>query len=328
MSARGAERVLVTRRIPGSTSPTLGEIFDVDVHDSDVALGRDALLERVAGAAGALTMVSDRVDEGFLEAGGDDLRVVANFAVGFDNIDVAAATRHGVLVANTPDVLSQATAELAMSLLLALLRRVAEGDRILRGRAPWAWSPTWMIGRGLPGRTLGIVGLGRIGREFARLALAFGMEVIYTNRSGAAGDVPYRAVDLDELLAEADVVSLHCPLTEDTHHLIGSRELAAMKPDAVLVNTARGPVVDEVALALALRERVIAGAALDVFEFEPGVNEHLVGLENVVLTPHIGSSTAEVREAMGGLCVNALTSVLVENRCPPNALNPEVMQPV
>lgn len=326
MSPSVGDRVLVTRRIASSVVAKLDACFDLDVHDSEEPLDRDELLGRVAGAAGVLSMVSDRVDEAFLRAGGEDLRVVANYAVGFDNVDIAAASRHRVVIATTPDVLSQATAELTLSLILALVRRVPEGDRILRSATPWIWSPTWMIGRGLAGGTLGIVGLGRIGKEVARLAVAFGMDVIYANRSGAVADASYRSVTLEELLATADVVSLHCPLDDETRHLIGAEELARMKPDAVIVNTARGPVIDEAALAVAVRDRVIAGAALDVFEREPEVHSGLLELDSVVLTPHMGSGTAETREAMGELCLDALKAVIIDERCPENALNPEAMR--
>jgi glyoxylate reductase len=323
MSPGVGDRVLITRRIASSIVAKLDACFDLDVHDSEEPLDREELLDRVAGAAGVLSMVSDRVDEAFLRAGGEELRVVANYAVGFDNIDVAAASRHRVVIANTPDVLSQATAELTLSLMLALVRRVPEGDRILRSATPWIWSPTWMIGRGLAGGTLGIVGLGRIGKEVARLAIAFGMDVIYANRSGTIADAPYRSVTLKELLATADIVSLHCPLNDETRRLIGANEFARMKPDAVIVNTARGQVIDESALVVAVRDRVIAGAALDVFEREPEVHPGLLELDSVVLTPHMGSGTAETREAMGELCLDALKAVIIDQRCPGNALNPE-----
>jgi len=323
MSPGVGDRVLITRRIASSIVAKLDACFDLDVHDSEEPLDREELLDRVAGAAGVLSMVSDRVDEAFLRAGGEELRVVANYAVGFDNIDVAAASRHRVVIANTPDVLSQATAELTLSLMLALVRRVPEGDRILRSATPWIWSPTWMIGRGLAGGTLGIVGLGRIGKEVARLAIAFGMDVIYANRSGTIADAPYRSVTLKELLATADIVSLHCPLNDETRRLIGANEFARMKPDAVIVNTARGQVIDEAALVVAVRDRVIAGAALDVFEREPEVHPGLLELDSVVLTPHMGSGTAETREAMGELCLDALKAVIIDQRCPGNALNPE-----
>ena len=318
-------RVLVTRRLPDSAHTRLDRSFDVDLHDSEEQLPTPELLERVRGVAGVVAMVSDRVDGAFLDAAGEELRVVANYAVGYDNIDVEAATARGVVVTNTPDVLSAATAELTLSVMLALARRVAEGDRLLRHKTPWAWSPTWMIGTGLAGCTLGIVGLGRIGKEVARLASAFGMHVIYTNHSGPAAGMAYESVSLRELLARADVVSLHCPLTPETRHLIGADELDAMKDEAVLVNTARGPVVDENALVEALRGGQIAGAALDVFEREPELHAGLRELDNVVLTPHLGSGTGDTREAMSELCFSALTAVLLERRCPPNALNPTAM---
>jgi lactate dehydrogenase-like 2-hydroxyacid dehydrogenase len=200
---------------------------------------------------------------------------------------------------------------------------VTEGDRFLRARTPWIWSPTFMLGTGLAGKTLGIVGLGRIGREVARLAGAFDMRVVYASRSEVAG-AQYPRLELGELLATADVVSLHCPLVPETRHLIDARALRAMRPGAVLVNTTRGAVVDEQALVAALRAGEIAGAALDVFEREPEVDEGLLALENVVLAPHMGSATTEARDAMGMLCAEALRAVLLEERCPPNALNPEV----
>ncbi len=289
--------------------------FAVDVHDSEWPPGREELLARSAGCDGLMTMLTDRIDDELLDAAGPQLRVVANFAVGFDNVDVPACTRRGVLVSNTPDVLTQATAELTIALLLALVRRVAEGDRMVRRREDWIWAPNMMLGHGLPGRTLGLVGHGRIGQAVARLAEAHGMNVVHTTRTGG--------LPLDELLAAADAVSLHVPLSDETRHLIDADALARMKPTAVLVNTSRGPVVDEAALARALAEKQIAGAALDVFEREPEVTEALLSLENVVLTPHLGSATLETREAMGMLCVTALRAVLLEDRVPTNALNSE-----
>jgi glyoxylate reductase len=259
--------------------------------------------------------LTDRIDQELLEAAGPQLRVVANFAVGFDNVDVQACTRRGVIVSNTPDVLTQATAELTIALLLTLVRRVAEGDRLVRRREQWIWAPNMMLGRGLAGLTLGLVGYGRIGQAVARLARTHGMSVFYTTRTGG--------LPLDELLSTADAVSLHLPLSAQTRHLLDARALALMKPTAVLINTSRGPVVDEAALAAALAERQIAGAALDVFEREPEVSEALLALENVVLTPHLGSATLETREAMGMLCVEALRAVLLDDRVPANALNPE-----
>jgi glyoxylate reductase len=275
------------------------------------------LVGEPAGAEGIVATPRDPIDAEFLDAAGSQLRIVALFAVGYDNVDLAAATERGVVVTNTPEVLTRATAELAIALLLALLRRVSEGDRFVRSGAPWGFAPTFMLGTGLDGKTLGVVGLGRIGSEVARLAEAFGMRVIHSSRSGG--------LPLAELLEQADAVTIHCPLTPETRHLIDEEALRWMRPSAVLVNTSRGPIVDEEALVRALEEGKLAGAALDVYEHEPAVHPGLVGREDVVLTPHLGSATTEAREAMGMLCVDALRAVLVEGRTPPNALNPEVL---
>ena len=265
------------------------------------------LSDEPAGVDGLVTTPRDRVDAALLDRARP--RVVANFAAGFDNVDLEAATSRGVVVANTPDVLTRATAELTIALILALLRRVPEGDRLVRSGRPWRIAPTFMLGRGLAGLTLGIVGYGRIGREVGGLAEAHGMRVLAT-----------RATPLEELLAAADVVTLHVPLSAETHHLVDVRR---MKRGAVLVNTSRGPVVDEEALVAALRDGHLGGAALDVYEREPEVHPGLLELDNVVLTPHIGSATHEAREAMGMLCVEALREALVEGRVPRNALNPQ-----
>jgi lactate dehydrogenase-like 2-hydroxyacid dehydrogenase len=275
------------------------------------ALAQDfELVPEPAGAEGVLSLINTRVDDAYLEHAGPQLEVVANYGVGVNNIDLDAARRRGVVVANTPDVLTKTTAELAIAVTLALLRRVVEGDRFIRSREPWQFSLEFMLGEGLDGKTFGVVGAGRIGRETARLAEAFGARAVFAGRNDP----------LEELLASADVVSLHCPLTEDTRHLIDARALAAMKPSAVLVNTARGPIVDEGALVDALSRGVIAGAALDVFEFEPEVSEELLSLDQVVLTPHMGSGTRSTREAMGMLAVDALRSVLLLEKRPPNAV--------
>ena len=309
-----APRVFATRRFPERVRAELERSFEVEVHDSEWPPEREELLRRSAGCDGLMTMLTDRIDDELLDAAGSQLRVVANYAVGFDNVDLDACTRRGVLVSNTPDVLTEATAELTLALILALLRRIAEGDRHIRRRDPWIWGPNLMLGTGLPGKTLGLVGRGRIGSAVARLAEAHGMSVVHTSRSGG--------LPLGELLESADVVSIHCPLSSETHHLIDARRLEQMRPSAVLVNTSRGPIVDEAALAVALAEERIAGAALDVYEREPEVTEALLSLENVVLVPHLGSATLETREAMGMLCVEALRAVLLESRVPANALNP------
>ncbi len=288
--------VHVTGPVPAAIEAALREHFE--------------LIGEPARADGILALLTTTVDDDYLERAGPGLRVVANFGVGVNNIDLVAARARGVVVANTPDVLTRATAELAITLTLSLLRRVTEGDRMIRARKPWGFSLEFMLGQSLEGKRFGVIGPGRIGRETARLAEAFGATTLFAGR----GD------PLDPLLGEADVVSLHCPLTEATRHLIDDAALAAMRPTAVLVNTARGAVVDERALVEALQQGRLAGAALDVFEHEPEVPVELLGMENVVLAPHLGSATRDTREAMGMLAVDALRAVLLEGRRPANAV--------
>lgn len=291
-----APRVHVSAPVPAEVERALRQDFE--------------LVGGPCGAAGIVTMLTVMVDDAYLDAAGPELRVVANYAVGLDNVDVEAARRRGIVVANTPDVLTRATAELAVTLMLSLLRRVTEGDRFVRRRQPWRFSLEFMLGRSLAGARVLVVGPGRIGRETARLVEALGAEAVLAGRDA----------DLDTLLPSADVVSLHVPLRDETRHLIDRRRLALMRPSAVLVNTARGAVVDEQALVDALRAGAIAGAALDVYEHEPEVPEGLRELEHVVLAPHLGSATRETRVAMGMLCVGALRAVLLEHRTPANAV--------
>jgi len=307
----------VTNRLPAPAVEALRGAGEVRIDERDEALPRAELLELVAGADAVLTLLHDRVDEELLEAAGPQLRCVANVAVGYDNVDVAAAAGRGVVVTNTPGVLDDATADLTMALLLAATRRVAEGDRLIRAGRPWVWGMHFMLGSSLRGKLLGIVGLGGIGRRVAERARAFGMEIAYHSRHEAPAEVVAalgaKRLPLDQLLAEADAVSLHCPLTPETHHLIGAAELEAMKPSAVLINAARGPVVDERALAEALASGQIAAAGLDVYEHEPQVEPALLELENVVLSPHLGSATVETRTAMAELAArNAIAVVCGE----------------
>jgi lactate dehydrogenase-like 2-hydroxyacid dehydrogenase len=268
------------------------------------------LVDAARGADGIVTTPAVPVDTAFLDEAGPQLRIVANYAVGLDNIDLDATRARGVVVSNTPGVLTNATAEHAIGLILALLRRIVEGDRSLRRRDPWEWGPDFMVGEGLEGKEMLVVGHGRIGTRVAELARAHGARASFAGRDD----------DLHALLAMADVVTLHCPLTPATRHLIDADALTAMKATAVLVNTARGPVVDEAALVAALQRGELAGAALDVFEREPVVTEELLGMENVVLTPHIASATHATRLAMGMLVVSALRAVLLEDRIPENAV--------
>jgi len=273
---------------------------------------RDAfeLVASASEADGVVVTPAITIDGAYLDAAGPQLRIVANYAVGVDNIDLEAARERGIVVTNTPGVLTNATAEHTLGLMLALSRRIAEGDRSLRRRDAWQWGPDFMVGEGLDGKHVLVVGPGRIGRRVGELVEALGAGASYARR----GD------DLRALLADADVVTLHCPLTPQTRHLIDAAALAAMKPTSILVNTARGPVVEETALVSALQEGMIGGAALDVFEFEPRVSEELLELENVVLTPHIASATRSTRHAMGMLCVSALRAVLLEGQTPQNAV--------
>ena len=306
--------IAVTNRLPEPALEALREAGELRIDERTEAIPHADLLKLVGGADAILTLLHDRVDEELLEAAGPQLRCVANVAVGYDNVDVEAAGRRGVVVTNTPGVLDDATADLTLALILAATRRVAEGDRLIRAGRPWTWGMSFMLGSSLRGKLLGIVGLGGIGRRVAERARAFGMEIAYHARHPVPHEVAAalaaERLPLDELLARADVLSLHCPLTPETRHLIGAAELAAMKPSALLINAARGPVVDEPALAAALAAGEIAAAGLDVYEHEPRVEPALLGLENVVLAPHLGSATVETRTAMAELAARNAISVL------------------
>jgi glyoxylate reductase len=314
MTASEAARIVVTRRIPEPALELLRGAGDVWLSPHDRPMTTAELHAAVAGADAVVTLLHDRVDDAFLDAAGPSLRVVANVAVGYDNIDVPACGRRGVAATNTPGVLVDATADIAMALILMSTRRLGEAERMVREGGTWSWSMFFMLGAGLQGKTLGIVGLGQIGAATARRARAFGMGIAYAGRRRAdaalESELGAAMLDLDELLATADVVSLHTPLSDVTRHLIDARRLALMKPTAHLVNTSRGPVVDEAALAAALQAGTIAGAGLDVFEREPEIHPGLRGLENVVLIPHLGSATIETRTAMGVLAAQNAVAVL------------------
>jgi glyoxylate reductase len=301
----------VTAALPGRAPEMLAEAGEVRQVAGAGRLEREELVALVEGVDVAVTMLFDRVDDEFLDAAGPDLRAVCNVAVGFDNVDLAACARRGVLVTNTPGVLDDATADLAFALILASRRRLGEGERLLREGRPWQWSMGFMVGHDLRGGRLGIVGLGGIGARVAARGRAFGMEIAYFGRreSPHAAELEATRLGLDELLAMSDVISLHTPLTPETRHLVGARELALMKPTATLVNTARGAVVDEAALVEALREGQIANAGLDVYEDEPNVHPGLLELENAVLVPHIGSATVETRAAMAELAARNAVAI-------------------
>ena len=324
-------KVFITRRIPDVGYELFEKAgLEFEVYSHDTPIPREKLLETLAAEsyAALLTTLSERVDAELLDAAGDALKIVANFAVGYNNVDVPACTTRGVAVSNTPGVLSEATADQAMMLMLAVARRVLEGHA-LAASDEWAgWAPLQLLGQDLKGKTLGIVGMGRIGREVAKRAQAFNMTVRYHNRSRDSEAEKRLGVqfesDLYALLAASDVVTLHCPLTDETRHLIDKKAFETMKPNAILINTARGEIVDEQALVEALTAGRIWGAGLDVFEFEPRVSDALKGLPNVVLAPHLGSATQNTRNAMATLCAEAVVSMLKGERVP-HILNSEVV---
>lgn len=310
--------IFCTRRLPQDPREILGDAFELRTHGADRPITRAELLDAVKGVSGLLCLLSDRIDRELFEAAGPSLKVVANFAVGYNNIDVAEAARRSVTVTNTPDVLSEATADLAWALLFAASRRVIEGDRMMREGRFHGWEPEMLLGQDITGATLGIIGSGRIGTAMASKARAFRMRVLYT---GSKKRPEFEAatggtfVGLEELLSQCDFLSLHCPLSPATTHLIDEAALARMKPTAVLINTARGPVVDEEALVRSLKAGRIAAAGLDVYEREPAMAAGLSELPNVVLLPHLGSATLGTRRKMVQLAASNIRAVL-EGRAP------------
>ena len=322
-----SQKILVTGNLPAEVMDPLREKYEVEAHAEDRPMERQQLLSRIGDRDGLLCMITDAVDDELLGRA-PRLKMIANMGVGYNHIDIAAATRRGIPVSNTPGVLTDATADLAFTLILAVARRVVEGDRRVREGKFKLWAPFLFLGREVSGKTLGIVGFGRIGRAVARRAAGFGMRVLYHNRSrltpAEERESPAEYADLNTLLAQADFVSLHVPLSGETRHLIGAAELSRMKPTAYLINTARGPVVDEVALLAALQRGMIAGAGLDVYENEPALTPGLADLPNVVLLPHVGSATLETRTAMAAMAARNLIAGLDGQR-PPNLVNPEVL---
>ena len=310
--------ILVTRKLPASVLAKLHAVGDVDLYTGDAAISPDELRRRIAGKEALVCLLTESIDASLIDAG-SSLKVIANIAVGFNNIDVAHARSRNIVVTNTPDVLTESTANFTWALILAVTRRLSEGERLLR-RGGWkGWALDFMLGMELKGKQLGLVGFGRIGRAVAVRAPSFGMRVAYashrTPSPGSAGAAAGKLEDaesmsLDRLLNTSDVVSLHVPLNAETKHLIDRKAFSRMKRSAYLINTARGPVVDEAALAWALKEHLIAGAALDVYEKEPIVHPDLLTLENVLLVPHLGSATTETRTAMADLAAENVVAVL------------------
>jgi lactate dehydrogenase-like 2-hydroxyacid dehydrogenase len=323
-------RVFVGRVIPEDGLRLVREATDADIWPEELPPPRDELLRRVTGVDGVLALLTDKVDDEFLDAAGPQLKVVSNFAVGFDNIDVAACTRRGVAVGNTPGVLTETTADLAWTLLRAAARRIVEGADYVREDRWKTWGPMLLLGPDVHGSTLGIVGFGRIGQAVARRAMGFGMRILYHDVARAQNAVETSLgatfVSLDELLAESDFVSLHVNLTPETKHLIDAKALAKMKSTAILVNTSRGPVVDSSALVHALREGEIAGAGLDVTDPEPLPASHpLVGLANCLIVPHIASATRATRGKMAEMAAANLLAGIRGERLP-TPVNPEVYE--
>src|ERR1700691_5638400 len=320
--------VLVTKRIFPEAIEYLKEHCEVDYEENDDGLPSDQLVPRLRGKQAILANLTNKFTPEFIDSL-DGLKIIANVAVGFDNIDAPAATRKGILVSNTPDVLTDTTADFAFALLLAAARRVVEGHYYVHSGQWTKWRVDLLLGQDIHHRTLGIFGMGRIGQAVARRAKGFSMRIVYHDTARAPEAVEkelgLELVSAEQLLREADFVSLHVPLMAETRHLIGARELRMMKPTAILVNASRGPVVDEPALAEALEQRVIAGAGLDVYENEPRVNPLLLKLENVVLAPHIASASVDTRRKMSMMAAeNAVAAI--EGRRPPNLLNPEVWE--
>jgi len=313
-------KVVVTGKIPAVALERLRAEHTVDAWGDESPIARDELLKRVAGADAIVSLLTEKIDADLLDAAGKQLRSVSNVAVGYNNIDVPACRERNVLVTNTPGVLTEATADIAMALILMSTRRLAEGERVIRAQQPWQWGMFYMLGSSIQGSQLGIVGMGQIGAAVARRARAFGMTIAYTKRSPldaeTAKELNATHMELDELLTTSDVVSLHCPYSPETHHLMNASTIGKMKKSAYLINTARGPVVDEEALATALQQGKIAGAGLDVFEKEPTVHQALIGLDNAVLIPHLGSATVETRTAMANLAVTNALAVLSGKTAP------------
>lgn len=323
----GKPSVYVTRMLPAPAIERLRQHCDVEINPADAVLERSVLLEKVRGRDAVISLLTDAIDDEVLTAAGPQCKIIANYAVGFNNVDLAAATRHGVIITNTPDVLTDATADLAWALLFAVARRVGESEQFLRDGKFKGWGPLLLLGLDISGKTLGVIGAGRIGGNFAAKAKGFRMKVLYHNRKSspefeaATGGI---YVDKETLLREADFVSLHVPLSPATRHLIGAAELKLMKKTAVLINTARGPVVDEAALVQALQAGEIWGAGLDVFENEPALAPGLADCPNTVLLPHVASATIDTRTNMGLIAVDNVLAVLA-GQPPQTCVNPAVL---
>jgi glyoxylate reductase len=328
MAAR-KPKVIITRKLPDSVETRLRELFDTELNLTDEPMSQDALLDALKRADVLVPTITDRIDSRLLSRSGENLKLIANFGAGVDNIDVATANTRGIIVTNTPGVLTEDTADMTMALILASARRVVEGAQVVQSGGFSGWSPTWMLGRRIYGKRLGIVGMGRIGQAVARRAKAFGLQIHYHNRKPVSPRIAEELEatyweSLDQMLARMDVVSVNCPHTPGTFHLLSARRLKLLQPHAILVNTARGEVIDEAALANMLARGEIAGAGLDVYEHEPAINPKLLKLPNVVLLPHMGSATVESRVDMGEKVIINIKTFMDGHR-PPDRVIPAML---
>lgn len=322
-------KVVVTRKLPDPVEARMSELFDVALNPSDQPLAHEALLAAVAEADVLVPTITDRIDAKLLEAAGPQLRLIANFGAGVDNIDVAAAYARGVTVTNTPGVLTEDTADMAMALIMAVARRLVEGANVVRQGGFAGWTPTWMLGRRLRGAKLGIIGMGRIGQSLARRARAFGLEIHYHNRKPVGPRIEEELgatywESLDQMLARVDFISVNCPHTPATYHLLSARRLKLIQAHAVIVNTARGEIIDEASMANLIAAGEIGGAGLDVYEHEPAINPKLLKLSNVVLLPHMSSATVESRIDMGEKVIINIRTFL-DGHKPPDRVIPAML---
>src|SRR6185503_3922144 len=328
MAAR-KPKVIVTRKLPDPVETRMRELFDTELNLGDEPLSRAQLGEAVGRADVLVPTITDKIDAGLLAKAGPKLKLVANFGAGFDHIDIAAANARGVTVTNTPGVLTEDTADLTMALIMAVARRIVEGANVTQAGEYHGWTPTWMTGHRITGKRLGIIGMGRIGQAVARRAKAFGLQIHYHNRKPVSPRLAEELEatyweSLDQMLARMDIISVHSPHTPATYHLLSARRLKLLQPHAILVNTARGEIIDETALADLLRDGKIAGAGLDVFEHEPAINPKLLGLPNAVLLPHLGSATIEGRIDMGEkVIINIRT--WMDGHKPPDRVLPQML---
>jgi glyoxylate reductase len=333
MATRRKPLVVVTRKLPDHVETRMRELFDTRLNENDKPMDRNDMIEAVKAAEILVPTVTDQIDAAVLTQAGEQLRLIANFGNGVDHIDVTAALQRGITVTNTPAVLTEDTADMTMALILAVPRRLAEGAAVMTGEREWGgWSPTWMLGRRIGGKRLGIIGMGRIGQAVARRARSFGLQVHYHNRRRVAAKIEASLEatyweSLDQMLARMDIISVNCPHTPATYHLLSARRLRLMRPEAYVVNTARGEVIDENALTRLIEAGEIAGAGLDVFEHEPAVNPKLVRLARagkVILLPHLGSATIEGRDDMGAKVIINIQTFMDGHR-PPDRVLPSML---